>query len=182
MHIFFISHVTDVKGQVIQVPRMKCHKVLYLLWGSLMFGALISYDLFLLHMVSFIFFLLLTMHISKWVEANATKTNNSKVVIDFVKTIFARFGTLRALVSDRGMHFYNKSMEALLQKYIITHKQGGQYQLQYDELTRTRHAFMGQCKKKKKKGYKSFQCQPEIDPPKNESGQCQPHDTKLTPI
>ena len=64
----------------------------------------------------------------KWVEAIATRTNDSKVVSDFVKTnIFARFGTPRAIISDRGTHFYNRSMEALLRRYNITHKVSTSY-------------------------------------------------------
>ncbi|XP_022899430.1 uncharacterized protein LOC111412742 [Olea europaea var. sylvestris] len=45
-------------------------------------------------------------YVSKWVEARATRTNDSKVVVDFVKSnIFARFGTSRAIISDGGLHF-----------------------------------------------------------------------------
>ena len=45
-------------------------------------------------------------YVSKWEEAKATRTNDSKVVSDFVKTnIFERFGTLKAIISDRGTHF-----------------------------------------------------------------------------
>ncbi|CAN6573232.1 unnamed protein product [Malus baccata var. baccata] len=59
----------------------------------------------------------------KWVEAKATRTNNSKVVADFVKTnIFSRFGMPRVLISDGGSHFCNRTIEALLKKYHVTHK------------------------------------------------------------
>ncbi|XP_070677011.1 uncharacterized protein [Malus domestica] len=62
-------------------------------------------------------------YVSKWVEARATRTNDSKVVADFVKTnIFARFGMPRVLISDRGSHFCNRTIEALLKKYGVTHK------------------------------------------------------------
>ncbi|KAM2507937.1 hypothetical protein ACFX1W_030195 [Malus domestica] len=62
-------------------------------------------------------------YVSKWVEAKATRTNNSKVVADFVKTnIFSRFGMPRVLISDRGSHFCNRTIEALLKKYYVTHK------------------------------------------------------------
>ncbi|CAN6542439.1 unnamed protein product [Malus baccata var. baccata] len=57
------------------------------------------------------------------VEAKATRTNDSKVVADFVKTnIFARFGMPRVLISDGGSHFCNRTIEALLRKYNVTHK------------------------------------------------------------
>lgn len=54
-------------------------------------------------------------------EARATKTDDSKVIINFAKTcIFARFGTPRAIISDRGTHFCNRTFKALLTKYNIT--------------------------------------------------------------
>ncbi|XP_050113852.1 uncharacterized protein LOC126592147 [Malus sylvestris] len=55
--------------------------------------------------------------------AKATKTNDSKVVSDFIKSnIFARFGIPRAIISDGGSHFCNRTFEALLKKYNVTHK------------------------------------------------------------
>ncbi|XP_050150493.1 uncharacterized protein LOC126625442 [Malus sylvestris] len=56
-------------------------------------------------------------------EAKATRTNDSKVVGDFVKTnIFARFGMPRVLISDGGSHFCNRTIEALFKKYNVMHK------------------------------------------------------------
>jgi hypothetical protein len=60
---------------------------------------------------------------SKWSEVKATRTNDAKVVLDFVKThIFNRFGIPKAIISDHGTHFCNRSMEALLRKYHMTHR------------------------------------------------------------
>ncbi|KAM2498829.1 hypothetical protein PS1_041051 [Malus domestica] len=71
----------------------------------------------------FVYILLAVDYVSKWVEARATRTNDSKVVADFVKTnIFARFGMPRVLISDGGSHFCNRTIEALLKKYGVTHK------------------------------------------------------------
>ncbi|CAL2239443.1 unnamed protein product [Prunus armeniaca] len=62
-------------------------------------------------------------YVSKWVEAIATRTNDAKVVIGFLKgNIFTRFGTPRAIISDGGSHFVNQAFAALLKKYGITHK------------------------------------------------------------
>ncbi|CAL9020537.1 unnamed protein product, partial [Prunus brigantina] len=62
-------------------------------------------------------------YVSKWVEAIATRTNDAKVVISFLKgNIFTRFGTPRAIISDGGSHFVNQAFAALLKKYGITHK------------------------------------------------------------
>ena len=61
-------------------------------------------------------------------EAKATRTNDSKVVLDFVTTnIFASFGTPRAIISDQGTRFCNRTMEALLRRYNITHKVSTSY-------------------------------------------------------
>jgi hypothetical protein len=70
-----------------------------------------------------LYILLAVDYVSKWVEASATKTNDSKVVLSFLKeNIFARYGTPRAIISDGGTHFCNRTFEALLRKYSITHK------------------------------------------------------------
>jgi hypothetical protein len=40
------------------------------------------------------------------------KTNDHRVVVKFLKdTIFAQFGTPKAIISFRGMHFCNKILE-----------------------------------------------------------------------
>jgi len=66
----------------------------------------------------FTYILVVVDYVSKWVEAKATRTNDARVVVDFVRShIFCRFGVPRAIVSDQGTHFYNRSMRALLQKY-----------------------------------------------------------------
>ncbi|GJU48449.1 reverse transcriptase domain-containing protein [Tanacetum coccineum] len=41
-------------------------------------------------------------YLSKWVEAKALPTNDARVVVKFLKSLFARFGTPRAIISDRG--------------------------------------------------------------------------------
>ncbi|KAM1221494.1 hypothetical protein ACFX2J_009144 [Malus domestica] len=71
----------------------------------------------------FMYILLAVDYVSKWVEAKATRTNDSKVVADFMRTnIFARFGMPRVIISDGGSHFCNRTIEALLRKYSVTHK------------------------------------------------------------
>ncbi|GJS45749.1 reverse transcriptase domain-containing protein [Tanacetum coccineum] len=40
-------------------------------------------------------------YFSKWVEAKALPTNDARVVVKFLKSLFARFGTPRAIISDR---------------------------------------------------------------------------------
>nr|KYP31222.1 Pol polyprotein [Cajanus cajan] len=68
----------------------------------------------------FSYILLAVDYVSKWVEAKATRTNDARVVMDFVRSnIFCRFGVPRAIVSDQGTHFCNRSMQALLKKYGV---------------------------------------------------------------
>ncbi|XP_039032017.1 uncharacterized protein K02A2.6-like [Hibiscus syriacus] len=69
-------------------------------------------------------YIILTMdYVSKWVEAKATRTDDAKVIVDFVKShIFVRFGTPKAMISDRGTHFCNRVMEALFRKYHVIHR------------------------------------------------------------
>jgi len=75
-----------------------------------------------------LYILLAVDYVSKWIEAKATRTNDAKVVLDFVRThIFDRFGIPKAIISDRGTHFCNRSMEALLRKYHVTHRTSTAY-------------------------------------------------------
>jgi hypothetical protein len=61
------------------------------------------------HSFGFRYILVAVDYVSKWVEAVVCKTNDHRVVVKFLKdTIFARFGTSRAIISDGGTHFYNK--------------------------------------------------------------------------
>ncbi|CAN6560270.1 unnamed protein product [Malus baccata var. baccata] len=79
----------------------------------------------------FTYILLAVDYVSKWVEAKATRTNDSKVVADFIRTnIFARFGMPRVIISDGGTHFCNRTIDALLRKYSVTHKVSTPYHSQ----------------------------------------------------
>ncbi|XP_016742939.1 uncharacterized protein [Gossypium hirsutum] len=62
-------------------------------------------------------------YVSKWMEEKATRHADAKTVVDFLKSyIFSRFGTLRALISDRGTHFCNKVIDMLLKKYGVVQR------------------------------------------------------------
>ncbi|RDX85857.1 gag-pol, partial [Mucuna pruriens] len=63
------------------------------------------------------YILLAVDYVSRWVEAIATRTNDAKVVVDFLK-----FGVPKALISDQGNHFCNRAMASLLHKYGVAHK------------------------------------------------------------
>ncbi|XP_052623845.1 uncharacterized protein LOC128129254 [Lactuca sativa] len=102
------------KNQMPQNPILGCE--IFDVWGIDFMGPF---------PVSFgnVYILLAVDYVSKWVEAKATRSDDAKTVIEFLKSnVFARFGVPRALISDRGTHFCNKMMEALLKKYHVTHR------------------------------------------------------------
>ncbi|GKE68652.1 reverse transcriptase domain-containing protein [Tanacetum coccineum] len=61
-------------------------------------------------------------YLSKWVEAKALPTNDARVVVKFLKSLFARFGTPRAIISDRGTYFCNDKFAKVMSKYGVTHR------------------------------------------------------------
>ncbi|GJS38970.1 reverse transcriptase domain-containing protein, partial [Tanacetum coccineum] len=60
-------------------------------------------------------------YLSKWVEAKVLPTNDARVVCKFLKSLFARFSAPRAIISDRGTHFYNDQFAKVKLKYGVTH-------------------------------------------------------------
>nr|GEW71124.1 reverse transcriptase domain-containing protein [Tanacetum cinerariifolium] len=61
-------------------------------------------------------------YLSKWVEAKALPANDARVVVKFLKSLFARFETPRAIISDRGTHFCNDKFAKVMSKYEVTHR------------------------------------------------------------
>ncbi|GKF28244.1 reverse transcriptase domain-containing protein [Tanacetum coccineum] len=60
-------------------------------------------------------------YLSKWVEAKALPTNDAQVVVKNLKSLFARFRTPRAIISDRGTYFCNDQFAKVILKYGVTH-------------------------------------------------------------
>ena len=127
MHIIFANHVKNAKktGNITHKNQMPLTNILvseiFDVWGIDFMGPFPS---------SFgnLYILLVVDYVSKWIEAKATRTNDAKVVLDFVRThIFDRFGIPKAIISDRGTHFCNRSIEALLRKYHVTHQTSTTY-------------------------------------------------------
>ncbi|GJT38497.1 reverse transcriptase domain-containing protein [Tanacetum coccineum] len=52
----------------------------------------------------------------------ALPTNDARVVVKFLKTLFARFGTSRAIISDRGTYFCNDQFAKVMLKYGVTRR------------------------------------------------------------
>ncbi|GJV21946.1 reverse transcriptase domain-containing protein [Tanacetum coccineum] len=61
-------------------------------------------------------------YLSKWVEAKALPTNDARVVVKILKSLFARFGAPRAIISDRGTHFCNDQFARVMLKYGVTQR------------------------------------------------------------
>nr|GEX07935.1 hypothetical protein [Tanacetum cinerariifolium] len=69
-------------------------------------------------------------YLSKWVEAKALPTNDARVVVKFLKSLFARFRTPRAIISDRETHFCNDKFAKVMFKYGVTHRLATAYHSQ----------------------------------------------------
>nr|GEY83362.1 reverse transcriptase domain-containing protein [Tanacetum cinerariifolium] len=61
-------------------------------------------------------------YLSKWVEAKALPTNDARVVVKFLKSLFSRFGTPKAIINDRGTHFCSDQFSRVMAKYRVTHR------------------------------------------------------------
>nr|GFA45886.1 reverse transcriptase domain-containing protein [Tanacetum cinerariifolium] len=61
-------------------------------------------------------------YLLKWVESKALPTNDARVVVKFLKSLFSRFGTPKAIISDRGTHFCNDQFSRVMLMYGVTHR------------------------------------------------------------
>nr|GEY84326.1 reverse transcriptase domain-containing protein [Tanacetum cinerariifolium] len=57
-------------------------------------------------------------YLSKWVKAKAILTNDARVVVKFLKSLFSWFGTPKAIISDRGTHFCNDQFSRVMEKTV----------------------------------------------------------------
>ncbi|XP_027345842.1 uncharacterized protein LOC113857818 [Abrus precatorius] len=87
-------------------------------------------------------YILLVDYVSRWVKAQVTKTNDSKVVSDFLWTnIFCRFGVPKTVTSDQGSPFCNRTIATLFQKYKVTHRIATLYHPQTNAIWAQRIAY-----------------------------------------
>ncbi|KAI3748436.1 hypothetical protein L6452_11499 [Arctium lappa] len=102
------------RNQMPQTPMLICE--IFDVWGMDFMGPFPA-------SCGNLYIILAVDYVSKWVEAKATRTDDSRVVAEFVKShIFSRFGTPKAIISDRGTHFCNKVIGALFKKYGVIHR------------------------------------------------------------
>ncbi|GJS46810.1 reverse transcriptase domain-containing protein [Tanacetum coccineum] len=64
----------------------------------------------------------LNMVTSRGDPTKALPTNDARVIVKFLKSLFSRFGISRAIISDRGTHFYNDKFAKVMSKYGVTHR------------------------------------------------------------
>nr|GEU71955.1 reverse transcriptase domain-containing protein [Tanacetum cinerariifolium] len=55
--------------------------------------------------------------------------NDARVVVKFLKSLFSRFGTPKAIISDQGTHFCNGQFSRVMAKYGVTHRLSTAYHL-----------------------------------------------------
>nr|GFB73786.1 reverse transcriptase domain-containing protein [Tanacetum cinerariifolium] len=61
-------------------------------------------------------------YLSKWIEAKALPTNDARVIVKFLKSLFSQFETPKEIISDRGTHFCNDQFARIMSKYGVTHR------------------------------------------------------------
>nr|GEX16784.1 putative reverse transcriptase domain-containing protein [Tanacetum cinerariifolium] len=68
------------------------------------------------------YILMVVDYLSKWVEAKALPTNDAQVVVKFLKSLFTRFGTPRAIISDAvpivQMVVSNRGLKRILERTV----------------------------------------------------------------
>ena len=69
----------------------------------------------------FEYLIVLTDYYSKWPEALATSSTNTKVIIDFLRSKFATWGLPISITSDNGPQFVSEELADFLTQNGITH-------------------------------------------------------------
>ncbi|GKC85859.1 reverse transcriptase domain-containing protein [Tanacetum coccineum] len=66
----------------------------------------------------------------------ALPTNDARVVVKFLRSLFMRFGVPKALICNRGTHLCNSELEKALQKYRVHHRVSSAYHPQSNGQTK----------------------------------------------
>lgn len=62
-------------------------------------------------------------YVSKWLEVKATVTCEAQEVSKVLKSnIFCMYGIPKAIISNQGTHFCNRTIEALMKKFGVNHR------------------------------------------------------------
>ena len=69
-----------------------------------------------------------TEYLTRWAEARVVKDCSATIVACFIfDDIITRFGCLKILMSDQGTHFINKTVEALMEEFLVHHQKSTPY-------------------------------------------------------
>nr|GEW52866.1 reverse transcriptase domain-containing protein [Tanacetum cinerariifolium] len=114
--------IMDPPGDIMAKSRkrMKCLKMQFKYARSLTYGTSTLWDRSCLLEGKSIFSWPLTTCLNG-LKRKRSPTNDVRVVVKFLKFIFSRFGTPRAIISDRGTHFCNNQFSKLMLKYRVSH-------------------------------------------------------------
>nr|GEV45927.1 reverse transcriptase domain-containing protein [Tanacetum cinerariifolium] len=66
-------------------------------------------------------------------EVKALPTNDARVVVKFLKSLFTRFGTPRAIISNHGNHFCNDKFDKVMSKYGVIYRLATAYHPQTND-------------------------------------------------
>ncbi|KAL1563882.1 hypothetical protein AAHA92_06301 [Salvia divinorum] len=114
-----LTGVISARDEMPQTPVIVCE--IFDVWGMDFMGPFSS-------SYGNIYILVAVDYVSKWIEAKATSTCDAKEVAKFLKSnIFCRFGVPRAVISDQGTHFCNRTIEAQMKKYGVHHRLSSPY-------------------------------------------------------
>lgn len=101
------------------------------------------------------YIILATDYATKWVEAKATRKNDAQVAASFLfEYIITRFGCPLEIVSDRGLHFLNSTIELLTNLYFIKHRKTTPYNPRANGLTERANGIMGKILNKMVESHK----------------------------
>lgn len=89
------------------------------------------------------YIILATDYATKWVEAVATVKNDAKTSAKFLfENIVTRFGCPLEIVSDRGLHFLNETIQELTRIFFIKHRKTTPYNPKANGLTERANGIM----------------------------------------
>nr|GEZ68963.1 DNA-directed DNA polymerase [Tanacetum cinerariifolium] len=113
-----ISQRDEIPQNVIQVCEI------FDVWGIDFMGPFSSFrgNMYILVAVDYL---------SKWVEAKALPTNDARVVVKFLKSLFARFGIPGAIISDCETHFCNDKFAKVMSKTVGENRASWSEKLDY---------------------------------------------------
>ena len=70
----------------------------------------------------YLYILVTVDYISKWVKVVPCRTNDHKVVVEFLKSNIPFHYGFPCTIINGGSHFCNKPFKTLMEKYFIAHK------------------------------------------------------------